>query len=273
MAVSKALFLVTLAAIHHELSAFSPKSRHQLKGKVNSCFDLRSFARCRSQAMLSSKEMIKKSPREDRNAELLGLRHGDQLVVTDADYDRFSTDLQAIRQKYDFAREISVSQRTSTSSVVLTLENDKMLKKVVDGEIDELECMNSWYGGRIAHVSKSMNAVTISFDHIYNGTLISDAYARLSGVKHAEPDCMLGESSDIKLLSTIAGGTRRYIFSKGEGDAPAGCVYWEHRTFDVTTDGEVTESHDLKAPFSGHQLPHQYQPGPHTCLMQTSLDL
>lgn len=166
--------------------------------------------------------MINKSPREDRNAELLGLRHGDQLVVTDADYRRFATDLQAVSQQYEFAREISVSQRTSTSSVVLTLENSNMLEKIVAGEIEELNCMNSWYGGRIGHVSKSMNAVTISFDHIYNGTLIADAYARLSGVKYAEPDCMLGESSDIKLLSTSAGGTRRYVFSKGEGDAPAG---------------------------------------------------
>ena len=168
--------------------------------------------------------MIKKSPREDRNAELLGLRHGDQLVATDADYRRFATDLQAIRQKHEFAREISVRQRTSTSSVVLTLEHDEMLDKIVAGEISELNCMNSWYGGRIAHVSKSMKVVTISFNHIFNGTLIADAYASLPGIKHAEPDCMVGESSDIKLLSTIA-GTRRYVFSNGSGDSPAGRVH------------------------------------------------
>ena len=86
---------------------------------------------------------MKKSPRDDRDAEILALRAGKQLVAADADYERFSADLKAIRG--DYQCEISAALDMGADSVILKFnESSEAFKKVVDGEYKGLDCLNAW---------------------------------------------------------------------------------------------------------------------------------
>ena len=166
---------------------------------------------------------MNKSPRDYRDAELLALRAGKQLVAADADYERFSADLKAIRG--DYQCEISAELDKGTGSVLLKFnESSEAFKKVVAGEYKGLDCLNAWYGGRIGHVMKSLGMVTVHFDHIFDRDLIAGAYASQAGIKSASPGGIIGRSSDITLCSSSDEGTRRYALSKGSGDCPSGCI-------------------------------------------------
>ena len=78
--------------------------------------------------------------------------------------------------------------------------------------------------GRIGRVMKSFGMVIVHLDHIFDSDLITGAYASQADIKYAEPDGIIGGSSDITLCSSSDEGTRRYALSKGSGDCPSGCI-------------------------------------------------
>ena len=129
---------------------------------------------CGSHALLSTQEMIKKSPRDDRDAEILALRAGKQLVASDTDYQRFAADLKAIRG--DYQCEVCAAPDKGTDTMMLSFgESSEEFDKAVAGEHKSLDCLNAWYGGRIEDVWEDARSVFVKFDHIFYSDLIFGA--------------------------------------------------------------------------------------------------
>ena len=172
---------------------------------------------------------VKRSPRSDRDAEILAVRVGTSLVASQATYKRISADLKAIRRVYKYTSS-AVLGDGATQALILT-----------SGYYDPLwlDCVNKVYGGKVNDIGQIFTIVR--FHRVYNSKLLVAAYtSEPTLIRSAEPDSVVGADSDIRLLNKRVGGTHRYVFSQGTGDCPAGCTDLEYYHFDVTSDGKVT---------------------------------
>ena len=171
---------------------------------------------------------IKRSPQDDRDAEILAVRISDNLVASKGNYKRITADLKAIRRVYK-RKTSAILGDGATQGLILQHGYDPFW----------LSCVNEVFGGRQIHVSPTI----VRFKRIYNAKLLVAAYTREpmynGSPGSVEPEGVVGADSDIRLLNKRVGGTHRYVFSGGKGDCTAGCTDWEHVTFDVTLAGDV----------------------------------
>jgi len=206
------------------------------------CWQLKPSDRshCGAIPLLSTQEAMAKSPRVDLDAERLALRISEDLVAEDAAYERILADLKALRS---FAKGKTVARRTwphhSIQSVILK-PKPEVVEAILDGSYQGLDCLNTWYGGRLLPVSPPIDYIFVKFDRWYLGKKIAESYGRHPDIRWSGPSGFGGAGDDIRLCHDRIGGTHRYLFSHGSGDCPGGCIDWVHRGYEVTDKGEVT---------------------------------
>ena len=125
---------------------------------------------------------IKSSPRYDKDAEILAVRVGDKLVASQANYERISSDLDAIRREYTLESSAMLDDGATQRLMVASVNNNPWLG-----------CLNEIYGGRVTYVGQTFT--TVSFDRIYNTKLLVAAYTREPNlIGSAEPGHMSPKS-------------------------------------------------------------------------------
>ena len=231
------------------IRTFSPGSLHELKGAVDSCLLLTpSQKRLRSNNFLITRDMIRKSPRDNKDAELLALRNGNQLVASDSEYQRITADLSVIRRDHEFTCNICAPPNGITSALVLKLEPIETISIRYNGVFSGVDALNEWYDthsrkhalththmntfthslthslthplpprydGRNGYEHRVVGMITVKFDHLYKQQLIAEVYASQPDVKSSEAEDKADIDTDITLENGDSLGTRRYVFSKG----------------------------------------------------------
>ena len=80
------------------------------------------------------------------------------------------------------------------------------------------------------------SSVVVRFDPRRDVELAASAYASLEGVRHVEPNFLLGDGSDID--ARWVDGAWYLVFRAAWGDCPSGCLYSELH-FSTERSGEV----------------------------------
>ena len=99
-----------------------------------------------------------------------------------------------------------------------------------------LDRLNAALGLRAVQPFDFMSAVLVRFDPQRDVEHAVLAYARLEGVRYAEPNFALGDGSDIEV--DWVDGTWYLVFRQAWGDCASGCLYSELRYF-AERNGEV----------------------------------
>lgn len=114
------------------------------------------------------------------------------------------------------------------SCIIIGFESG-ISRLVANGQYNAWDELNKQYQvSEINLRSIEYNWVVLSFKGQLHPRRLSELYAKLPGVKYAEPNGKIGDGSTIYPSSQTMSGLT-YLFKNGEGDCPAGCTsneYW-----------------------------------------------
>ena len=194
---------------------------------------------CARLARTGTRDQMRLSPRDNVDAERIALRTTDALIAPEDRYQRVVADLAAIRAVASDPGATGTFHSFGTHSLILSV-TPEIVAAITAGRYTALDCLHEWYGGRRVNVLKALDMVIVGFTPLYHPRRIAEAYVQHPDVLGADPDTMSGGGDDITLCNESFGGTHRYLFHKGSGDCPAGCIDWAYRGYEVTEDGKVT---------------------------------
>lgn len=202
--------------------------------------------------MLGTQAEITQSPREDEDAERLALRATDALVAPEARYQRILADLKAIRAAVPNPGASGVFPTFGTTAVFLQL-TPAISQAVAAGTYRGFDCLHAWYGAKRVKPLTSVDMAIVYFKALYHPQRIMAAYRVHPDVLGTEANTAYGGGDDIIFCNASFGGTHRYLFERGWGDCPAGCINYAYRGYEVTESGEVTllEPSDIGEPLPG----------------------
>ena len=195
---------------------------------------------CGPELLLRERAGMAQTPRANEDAERLALRLTADLVAKESDYRRIARDLAAIRGavKGDGGAKGAFAD-FGTHALIVGL-SPKAMKALKAGSYKGLDCLNTVYGLRQHKVLKSLDMVLLRFRGLFHPERLAEAYQKHPDVVFANPNGQMGGGDNIRLCNADVGGSHRYVFTRGSGDCPAGCIRWVHRGYEVSEAGVVT---------------------------------
>jgi hypothetical protein len=107
--------------------------------------------------------------------------------------------------------------------------DDETAQRIVDGNYHAWDDLNKRFGATVSDLRQrpGRSHVYITFDARYHPVRVAEYYESLPGVRYAERSGRLTRESD--LHARFDGKVISYLFYKGWGDCPSGCInreYW-----------------------------------------------
>ncbi len=179
---------------------------------------------------------------QNRDAEILAMESSQQLVAPIDLYHRTEQDLLSIRTLHADKSIVNASATAGYSLTQMLVGLDKEAMALFDsGNYAPWTELNQKFG--VSSVEKlNDQTVVMHFERGYNIPELASVYmdAKMQGMVYAEPNFIIGASQDI-CLENVDDGSRVFVFKQGDGDCPAGCIFWHFAGFEVGADEQVTE--------------------------------
>jgi hypothetical protein len=174
----------------------------------------------------------KDNDRENEEAELIALCLSGNISAPDTLYNRLLEDLTNIRSSYgDMFTQVNAIRFRAPwvpSCIIIGFEPGTS-QLVANRQYNAWDKLNEQY--QVTEIDLS----SIKYDWVllrFKGRLhprrLSELYSKLSGVRYAEPNFIIGDSSNIYPRQTTISGLT-YLFRNGWGDCFSGCIsneYW-----------------------------------------------
>jgi hypothetical protein len=164
-------------------------------------------------------------------AKLLSLELSGELEVPEELWHRLASELLAIRST--LADEYGgVNTRFvpnwAPGRISVSLD-DETAQQIADGAFHMWDDLNDQFGATFSELRQrpGRSRVYITFDSKYHPVRVAEYYHNLPGVRYAERSGRLTFASD--LHARFDGDVISYLFYKGWGDCPSGCInreYW-----------------------------------------------
>lgn len=178
-------------------------------------------------------------PRPDKEAEEAALWLSGELEAPEELYVRIRNELIKIRSQYLLViPEVGITfQPPWIPGVLLAKVTDEAKQQIRLGEYHDLDSLNAYY-----HLAKldtnilftNLNMVILKFKGRLHPEVLSVPYGSVSSVIRASPNGRIGDFSNFYPWTYENGMT--YLFRKGEGDCPAGCIesyFWYFKVSDL----------------------------------------
>ncbi|MGS2719258.1 hypothetical protein [Paraglaciecola aestuariivivens] len=179
---------------------------------------------------------------ENKDAEILAMESANQLVAPIELYNRTEEDLLSIRTLHADKPIVNANATTGYVLTEMLIGLNKEAMELFDsGNYSPWTELNQKFG--VTSIDKlNDNVVIMRFERGYNIPAVAQVYMdeKMQGMAYAEPNFIIGASQDI-CLENFADDSRMYIFKQGDGDCPAGCIFWHYAGFNVSASGEVSE--------------------------------
>jgi hypothetical protein len=188
---------------------------------------------------LGTAEAIAATPRVDANLELLAQQlDRNEVVATQATYDRVVADIQAIRAANPALADIGFFARHDGKTLMLTT-NDTTGMSIEAHEYLAWDCLNTFYGLDSIQFEHSFIGpwATVKLKGSYNLPKLAELYSMLPGITRAAANSGGGDSST--LCAYRSGDTIEYVVDRRDGDCPAGCITSDARGFTSKAPGMI----------------------------------
>ncbi|HEX3774292.1 MAG TPA: hypothetical protein VHV51_07495 [Polyangiaceae bacterium] len=188
---------------------------------------------------LPSAAEIASTPRANTNLELLALRFSSGVVAEQAIYDRIVRDVAAIDAQAPELADITYSALADGRTWDLGA-GPTVLAEMEQGTYHDWDCLNQTYVVKNISFTMSFNQplAKLELKGIYDFDKVGAQYGALRGVETVLPETNSGSGSTICL--TLDGATWHYVFDRGSGDCPAGCITHVYTHFSTNAAGAVT---------------------------------
>jgi hypothetical protein len=192
-----------------------------------------------------------RTPKADEEAELIALCLSGELVAPAYLYQRVLDDLKAIRTEFDDAfeavHEIGFSPPWVPGNLMLGFD-EAAFELFRDGQYHAWDDLNQPY--QVTDMDTvpltSGGVVLLVFRGRLHPCRLAELYENLPGVWAVSPNYIIGDWSNVYASQTLSGMS--YLFRRGWGDCPSGCIYSEFWYFRVDDNWPM---------FVGHWVPHQ----------------
>lgn len=164
-------------------------------------------------------------------ASLIALALSGELVAPDNFYNQVLEELAGIRSTYGGSygpiQRIRFRPPWVPGNLILTFDS-AAAQMVADGEYHAWDQLNGQYQVTEIDTFSIRNGwVLLYFNEKYHPRRLAEKYDVLPGVTYAEPNQIIGDSSNIYPRLTVHGIT--YLIREGSGDCLSGCInnlYW-----------------------------------------------
>lgn len=177
------------------------------------------------------------SPPPYTDADVLALEISDSLLAPATMVSQISQDLAAIHNAYPGWVEgvdyITVHPDWVPGNVIVQMTSQAWTD-YQNGVFTAFNNLNAQYGPVSFQAIALPRTLLLVFDALYHPVVLSSIYAQVAGITLAEPNHIFGDGNDI--TSSQVG---RYLFKRGWGDCPSGCICEHFWDFQVTG-GNVT---------------------------------
>ncbi len=181
-------------------------------------------------------------PRPDKEAEEAALWLSGELEAPEEMYVKIRNDLIMIRGSYlPVIPEVGITFHPPwVPGTLLAKVTDEAKQQIRQGEYHDLDSLNAYY-----HLAKmdtntlftNLNLVILKFKGRLHPDVLSVPYGAVSSVVWASPNGYIGDFSNV--YPWTYGNVMTYLFRKGEGDCPSGCIDSYFRYFKVSDLGIV----------------------------------
>jgi len=192
-----------------------------------------------------------RTPKADEEAELIALCLSGKIVAPDNLYEQVLRDLAVIRSTWGDSIQNVDRIRFWTSwvpSCLILGFDDTTTQQLLDGVYDAWDDLNERYeltSMDTTHLARDGFVVLYFVGRLHSWRL-AESYQDLPGVWAASPNYLPGDWSNVYARQTLTG--MGYLFRRGWGDCPSGCLYSEYWYFRVG---------DNWPTFVGHWVPHE----------------
>jgi hypothetical protein len=178
---------------------------------------------------LGSAEELTLTPRAEPNLELLAFElEPENVVASQATYDRLVSDVSAVRALQPTLAEVTYSSPYGNQEIQLQLTNEAS-QASADGQYTAWDCLNDAYGPR--YFNQYGATVELWLRGTYNLPLVLARYLRLPGVTGGSS----GVTGDGPTICVSREGERyEYVFDDTGGGCPGICT--EHRAYYFASD-------------------------------------
>jgi hypothetical protein len=178
-------------------------------------------------------------PRSDKEAEEAALWLSGELEAPGDLYLAIQSDLARIRVAYVTAiPEVGITFSPPWVTGRLTIGvTDEAKRQIRMGQYHDLDSLNAHY--HLAKMDTSryfdiISSVKLTFKGRLHPEVLSGPYGEVASVTYAEPAFYIGDWSNV--YPWFFDGGLTYLFRKGVGDCPAGCIdnfFWYFRVSDA----------------------------------------
>ncbi|TWT87304.1 hypothetical protein Mal64_28420 [Pseudobythopirellula maris] len=160
-------------------------------------------------------------------AEYLAVEHSGKLRPPNLLADQIEADLASIRVENPAMDFIRVLPNWVPGEVLVKFTPAGIADYFLNGEFIFLQPYD--LGTPTVEQIGSSGYWRVAFDHDYHSGRLAKIFDSHHEVLAAEPNGIIGDGNDIVALPD-----RRYVFSRGWGDCPAGCINHEYFEFDLS---------------------------------------
>lgn len=179
--------------------------------------------------------------RKNQEAETLALESSKSFYATELDYQQSLNDLRRIRNNYSEDRftQVTATPCSNLSSFMIHFD-DTAIEEFRAGNYWPWDGLNKKFGLASAEEIGSLQLVIARFKRRYFISTLIDQYeeAALPGILSISSNSFYGASGDV-CKENRADSKRIYIFYKGSGDCPAGCMYKSYSGYQVNQDDTI----------------------------------
>jgi hypothetical protein len=209
---------------------------------------------CSTYVALAGADEIATTPRADKDLELLALTFSDGLVAEQPVYDRVVADVASIRAADPTLVGINHSDYGGGTSVLVYFDDQQVAARVKAGTFHEWDCLNQYYGAKapLSWYSDGPSEYSVILDTkgLYNLTLLAQEYAKVPGVKKAQPFSGIGFAWEHPAICATRDGQRyQYLFKNGYVHSTAAYSYYESEP------GQAPVLQGTWSQSSGHSMP------------------
>lgn len=183
---------------------------------------------------------LARTPYPDAEAELLAFESRGTVVAPEDAYLRIQAELAAIRTEYPEMAEIVAQPSWDVNRLDFRFDEDGA-RALVEGTYDAWDCLNAHYGVTRIDLSRTeaVGTASIHFPARLNIEALILDYMDLPSLVIASAMSRLGDGNDVCVLAQ--GDAHLYIFDRGSGDCPAGCIRHAYQGFMVGPDLAIEE--------------------------------
>jgi hypothetical protein len=164
-------------------------------------------------------------------AEYLSLEVSGELRPPVSLADQIEADLAAIRRVHPDLSDIRALPFWMPGELLVGL-TPSAYSEFEAGTFTGFDSLYAELGTPRAQTHDTGQWVHFQFGQVYHAARLAELFRPVGGVRHAEPNGIIGDGNDI-----VARANRTYTLSRGFGDCPAGCIYRESFDFTVTDEG------------------------------------